>query len=231
MNTILPKYGIDYNVPLAFLNKISFSVRKKIFKKLMDYVDFSSLQHVLDIGVTSHKNNTESNYFEKLFPYPEKITALSNQDASWLEKEYNGLKFVLGDGRKLPFDDNTFDLVFSSAVIEHTGCLLQQQSFIEECCRVTKKYVFLTTPNRWHPLEFHSLLPLIHWFPKPLHRKLLKILGYKHISQEEHLNLLSTKGLKKLCIHLPTIYIYTTYVKFLGFPSNILLCLEKKSTD
>lgn len=220
-------HGIDYNLPLPFLSNISFNVRKRIFKQLKSYINFSSLEHVLDIGVTSYKDNAESNFFEKLFPYPEKIVALSKQNASWLEKEYNGLKFIYGDGCKLPFNDNTFDLVFSSAVIEHTGSNSQQQSFINECYRVSKKYVFLTTPNRWHPLEFHSLLPLIHWLPKPLHRKLLNLLGYKQLSQEQHLNLLSTKELKKFCNHLQHIYIYTNHVKFLGFPSNILLYLEK----
>ena len=25
--------------------------------------------------------------------------------------------------------------------------------------------VFVTTPNRWFPLEVHTLLPFVHWLP------------------------------------------------------------------
>ena len=36
---------------------------------------------------------------------------------------------------------------------------------IAECSRVAKRMVFLTTPNRWFPIEVHTALPLIHWLP------------------------------------------------------------------
>ena len=74
------------------------------------------------------------------------MTALSNEDAGWLEKAYPGLEFVLGDGRSMPFEDNSFDLVFSNAVIEHVGSL-QQQRFLLESVRVARKHIFLTTPR------------------------------------------------------------------------------------
>jgi hypothetical protein len=27
--------------------------------------------------------------------------------------------------------------------------------------------VFLSTPNRWFPVETHTLLPFVHWLPRP----------------------------------------------------------------
>jgi len=87
-----------------------------------------------------------------------------------MEKEYKGLKFKQGNALSTPFADNSFELVFSSAVIEHVGSLENQNQFIKELVRISKKYVFITTPNRYYPIEFHTILPIIHWLPKKIHR-------------------------------------------------------------
>jgi hypothetical protein len=44
---------------------------------------------------------------------------------------------------------------------------VRQQAFVREALRVGRR-VFLTTPNRWFPIELHTRLPLVHWLPKPL---------------------------------------------------------------
>ena len=44
---------------------------------------------------------------------------------------------------------------------------------------LSKKYFIIMTPNRFHPLEFHTKIPIIHWLPKKIHRKILKFLGLK----------------------------------------------------
>ena len=62
----------------------------------------------------------------------------------------------------MPFADNSFDLVVSNAVIEHVGGL-QQRCFLQESVCVARKDVFFTTPNRWYPIELHTLLPFIHY--------------------------------------------------------------------
>jgi hypothetical protein len=72
---------------------------------------------------------------------------------------------VRADGRDLPFSDGEFDLGFSNAVVEHIdGGRSGQQRFVHELCRVSTS-VFVTTPNRWFPLEVHTLLPFVHWLP------------------------------------------------------------------
>jgi hypothetical protein len=38
-----------------------------------------------------------------------------------------------------------------------------------------KKYVFIQAPNRFYPMELHTLISFIHWFPKNIHKKILKI--------------------------------------------------------
>jgi hypothetical protein len=50
-------------------------------------------------------------------------------------------------------------------VIEHVGGEEQQKAFVREAVRVAGR-VFVTTPNRWFPLEVHTRLPLVHWLPE-----------------------------------------------------------------
>jgi ubiquinone/menaquinone biosynthesis C-methylase UbiE len=173
---------------------------------------------------------SSSNFFESFYPFKERMTALSDQDASWLEETYPGLSFVKGDGRDMPFENRSFDLVFSSAVIEHVGSAEKQRAFIVECCRVSRKYVFLTTPNRWHPVEFHTILPFLHWLPKPLHRKILRGGGInKALSFEENLNLLSKKDLKKMLLSVPKIACWQILnVRLFGFVSNLLIFIKMR---
>ena len=75
------------------------------------------------------------------------------------------MQAVRADGRELPFADGAFDLGFSNAVVEHVaGGRDGQRRFVHELCRVARR-VFVTTPNRWFPLEVHTLLPFVHWLP------------------------------------------------------------------
>jgi ubiquinone/menaquinone biosynthesis C-methylase UbiE len=173
---------------------------------------------VLDVGVTSDRRE-DCNFFEKLYPHKDKITAVGMEDAAFLEEEYPGLKYVRSDGLSLPFPDKSFDLVVSFAVIEHVGSRTQQQAFVRELCRVGKTCC-ITTPNRWYPIEFHTAVPLIHWFPPSWFRALLKLLGKHFFAKEENLNLLSEKEVLKM---LPAdAEVYTRHFRLLGLISNLL---------
>ena len=77
--------------------------------------------------------------------------------------------WVAGDGRALPFRDQSFDVVFSNSVIEHVGDAPAQRQFASEIARVGRAY-WVQTPNRWFPVEQHLLTPFVHWLPKPLQR-------------------------------------------------------------
>jgi hypothetical protein len=211
----------------GFASKISLAKRKEIFSKLEMIVKFSELDSVLDVGVTANKKHIEDNFFEEYYPKKDQITALSDQNAAWLEQKYPGLKFVPADGRDMPFRDRSFDLVFSSAVIEHVGALEQQRIFLKECCRVSKKYVFLTTPNRWFPVEFHTVLPFLHWLPKNFHRKLLYRFKFHEFASEENLNLLGRSDLVKLIDGLQYIGEWEIFgVKLMGIISNLILFIK-----
>ncbi|MBE6381308.1 MAG: class I SAM-dependent methyltransferase [Lentisphaerae bacterium] len=206
--------------------KMAFKVRKKIYRKLAGAIDLEQLEKILDVGVTADSAAAYSNFFECFYPHKDRIWALSDQAAGELENIFPGLTFVQGDGCQLPFEDNSFDLVFSSAVIEHVGSYQRQKAFIAEAFRVSRKFVFLTTPNRWHLFEFHTYLPLLHWLPKRIYRFILSRIGLKYLSKEENLNLLDKRTLKRICRELGVAPKIMT-VKFLLMPSNLLVMLRK----
>lgn len=73
---------------------------------------------------------------------------------------------TVGDARALPFDDASFDYVFSNAVIEHVGGPEGARRMLAESVRVARLGAFHTTPDRWFPVEVHTQLPLLHWLPR-----------------------------------------------------------------
>ena len=208
--------------------KVVLRARKKIFRLFMEYVRPGAEDAILDAGVAPVKGiagvkTVTNNFFEYLYPHTERITAASIEDAGGLEKTFPGLRFVKTEPYQTPFADRQYDAVFCNAVVEHTGSRAQQRAFIQEYCRVGKKF-FFTTPNRWFPIEPHSALPLIHWLPARYFRKILSVLGKEALAEEGILNLLTEKEFRALFPE--NVSIRVLRVRTLGLVSNIVICGE-----
>lgn len=221
------EYTYNFHKPGRFIDRLATRKREKMFDLYLEEFPAEATESVLDVGVTADSGALSSNYFERLFPDKSKIIALSDQDASNLEKEYPGLEFKIGDARALPFPDNSIDVVTASAVIEHVGSYEKQKKMLEESMRVAKKGIFITTPNRWHPIDAHTVTPLLHWLPKNLHRKVLGFLGMKFFSKEENLNLLDEAELTQMCREIGINKFHFRKISTLGITSNLLLVAKK----
>jgi hypothetical protein len=215
----------QYNIarPGSVPAKMSHYQRRKIFFIFLHRSMIKSDDTILDIGATSDRSYEHSNYLESWYPHKEGITALGIDDAAFLKTSYPGLTFIRGDGRELPFKDRSFDFVHSSAVLEHVGSRERQRQFLREIWRVARKGIFVTTPNRWFPIEFHTLLPLAHWLPASAFRSILKGIGQGFFAREENLNLLSRRDLSALAHEVGIEEFNICTAALLGWPTNLLL--------
>jgi len=88
--------------------------------------------------------------------------------------------------------------------------------------------VFLTTPNRWYPIEFHTALPIVHWLPRKVFRRILVMIGKEFFASEQNLNLLSARQLHRMAKYIGFWDDYRAHgVRLAGLVSNVLFILEK----
>lgn len=146
---------------------------------------------LLDIGVTASPWR-DGNFLEARYPWPEHIVGVSPQPMLNFAANFPGIRLVQADGRDLPFPDGSFDVGFSNAVLEHVGSREQQQRFVSEMLRVCRR-VFISTPNRHFPVDPHTLLPFVHWLPRPQWEGILRHTGNERWAGEDQLNPLAAK--------------------------------------
>jgi hypothetical protein len=109
----------------------------------------------------------------RLLPQAPRLV-LFNRVASREARELpDGAAFVVGDGTRLAFADDAFDVAFSNSVIEHLGTPERQAAFAREIRRVARG-VWVQTPARAFPFEPHLLTPCMHWLPRRWQRPLLR---------------------------------------------------------
>jgi len=151
---------------------ISLRSRRRKLRLFLDEIRPTAETTVVDVGVDEvgfgaeggQADCTTHNFFEELYPWRHRITGVGLHDGAGFRARYPEIAYVQADGCALPFADETFDVAFSNAVLEHVGDPDRQRAFVAEAVRVSRR-VFLTTPNRWFPIEVHTRLPFVHWLP------------------------------------------------------------------
>lgn len=208
-----------YKNPLTKLRThFALKARKKMYEKFISACKPEKDDEILDIGATPDTKLADSNFFEHLYPYKDKITIASIEDCSCIVDEFGLKSYVHNESHeRLPFDDKEFDIVFSSAVLEHVGTREDQKLFIDECLRVGKK-VFITTPNRYFPLEMHTFVPFLHWLPWSCFQKMVKPIHGGFWSDINNLNLVGKKDVLKMSNQVTV-----DFVKTAGMKSNVVI--------
>jgi SAM-dependent methyltransferase len=158
---------------MGLADRISLRSRRRKFGLFMETMAPTAETTVLDVGVddfafgelSANEGSCETlNFFEDMYPWPERLTALGLHEGARFRASYPDARYVQGNALELPFEDGSFDVVFSNAVVEHVGGEEEQRRFVAEALRVGRR-AFITTPNRWFPVEVHTRLPLVHWLP------------------------------------------------------------------
>ena len=158
---------------MRLADAISLRSRRRKLALFLEVMGPTRATTVLDVGVDEvslgdaggQSGCTTHNLLEERYPWPERLTALGLHDGARFRERYPQIAYVQGDACALPFADGAFDVVHSNAVIEHVGGRERQEAFVREAVRVARR-VFVTTPNRWFPIEVHTRLPLVHWLPE-----------------------------------------------------------------
>jgi hypothetical protein len=193
--------------------------------------DAGAIQTVLDIGSTRDNDMAASNYLARALSRRYAVTLLSDQRIDpRTDLNFPVAATILGDAAAIDPGLGPFDLVVSNATIEHVGDAAHQAAMLESCLALARRWVVITTPSRWHPIEFHTRLPLLHWLPKTLHRRMLRRLGLSFFATEEHLNLLDRRDLERMMTRAAAKGAVESWrietVRFLGFVSNLVLVVQ-----
>jgi len=200
--------------------------RLEIISIIKGELENKSFIDILDIG-TTQDNSKSSNLIIKNLKNFQKYKSISNQKikSNFFSKFLK--KYITQELSSNEIEEFSSDVVISNATIEHVGSYLEQLKMIENIIKLTKKIFIIVTPNRMHPIEFHSKIPFLHWLPKKLHRKILSIFGLKYLSREENLNLLKSSDLINMMKNFENVKYDIKYLRFLLFKSNLILIGKK----
>lgn len=87
-----------------------------------------------------------------------------DENASDVERS----RIISYDGKTIPFEANSFDLVLCNSVFEHVP-VAERPGLAAEIRRVGRAYV-VQTPAYAFPIEPHLVMPIAHWLPRPVGR-------------------------------------------------------------
>ncbi len=213
---------------LSFIEKIILKKRLEMKNKIEENINFNNIDSICDVGTTEDTSNKSSNFLIKSFTNIKIKNSITDQ---LIKDEFFNNKIqasITSDLHPNQINQLKSDISFSSATIEHVGCRNNQKKMVENMINLSKRYIIITTPNKFHPIEFHTKLPFFHFLPKVIYKILLKLIGFSYFSKIENLNLLSIHDFSKILNTFSNIKFKIIKIKLFGFTSNLVAICEKK---
>ena len=215
------------NKHILFFDNIIKKKRVEMTDVIKIFLKDKNIEDILDIGSTEDENNPSSNYIVKNLGNYKIYKSISDQLIKSNFFTYKLNKSITSDFSEQEIKQSKSDLVISNATIEHVGSIENQIKMCENIIKLSNKYFIINTPNKFHPIEFHTKIPLIHWLPNKFYRIILKFLGLKFFADENNLNLLSENDLVLIMKKLNQVNFSIKKIKFLFFCSNLILIGKK----
>jgi len=209
-----------------FLDKIIIKKRYEAINIVNELILKNNINSVLDIGTTNDTENESSNIIIRNIKGVQSLNSISDQriTSSYFKKRLK--KSITATFTKNELNSFSSDLVISNATIEHVGSFNNQKKMMKNMIQLSKKMIVIITPNRFHPIEFHTKIPFLHWLPKKIHRKILKLINLSQYEKEDYLNLLSINDFQKLAKNENIEYNFK-YINLFFFKSNIIFIGKK----
>ena len=205
-----------------WLANLSIKVRSSQYRIFDKIFNPSASATVVDVGVTSDELLKDSNLFERLYPFPTKLTAVTIEDPKRFHKLYPAIKKVVKvvPHSQLPFKSRQFDIVVSWATLEHVGSYRQQEFFLNELLRVGKN-IFVTTPYRYCIYEPHTGFFFLHWLPLSWFRGICRLTGRQFWTSVTNLNPLAVRDIRRMRLIRP---VYVKIYKMFGWlPTHLII--------
>ena len=131
------------------------------------------------------------------------------------------------NGSDLPFGDNFFDYVTSSSVLEHVS---YPEKLLNEMLRVLKNHgrIFLSLPNKYAPLETHTLAYFVSYMPRGMANLYLRFL-HRSPLEDDNLHFYSYFDILRMLKKANYKYelIYKNPEEMTGTKKTIALILKK----
>ena len=173
-----------YNIVELMENEsgwLFYNAALKGWKELYNNIEGDS---VLDLGCATGISLSLIKTFNPLI----EVTGLEGNDSGKEMWDLRNLYVVVGDLYDLPFEDNSFDTVYSSHVLEH---LDNPTAAIEESIRVARKRIIHIAPDGNIDGVNHGS-PHLHYFNRINYKELFKDKGLREISYkpilDNHIN-------------------------------------------
>lgn len=179
----------------SFVKSYTKKARKKRAEIFKNSFSIDENTKILDLG---SENGSNIHFVLQGVNYAPQNVYIADIDQPSVKEganTYGYVPVIMAEFARLPFDDNYFDIVYCSSVIEHVTVrkdriwslysgkkfksmsLKQQKLFSNEIQRLGKQY-FVQTPYKFFPIESHTWLPFIALLPR---RVLIPILMITNI--------------------------------------------------
>lgn len=160
------------------IHPITRVFRRRRGRFLVDSFPDLRTARICDLGGSSH-------FWQKLaLDIPRRnitIYNVSTDETQGTIAADDDIPVVIYDGKRIPVEDDHFDILICNSVLEHVPPD-ERAALAAEMRRVARS-LFCQTPANSFPIEPHFLMPFVHWLPRRLGYRLIKVSPWRLLSR------------------------------------------------